>query len=47
MCQIKDQDIQGHLIRTYLRYLNVRQGSLIHNIGKLIKDIYHHQSHTL
>ena len=43
MHQIKDQDIQGHQTRTYLHYLNVRKD----NTEKLIKDIYHHQSHAL
>ena len=46
MNQIKDQEIQGRRTRTYLRYLNDQQGSLINNIETLIKEIYHHQSHA-
>ena len=32
MNQIKDLDIQGHSTRTYPRYLNDRQGSLVDNM---------------
>ena len=46
MSQIKDQEIRGRRTRTYLRYLNDRQGTLIDNMETVIKEIYHHQSHA-
>ena len=46
MNQIKDQYIQGRRTRTYLRYLNDQQGTLINNMQTVIKEIYHHQSHA-
>ena len=46
MSQIKDQEIRGRSTRTYLRYLNDQQGNLINNMQTVIKEIYHHQSHT-
>ena len=46
MSQIKDQYIQGCRSRTYLRYLNGQQGTLINNMETIIKEIYHHQSHA-
>ena len=46
MGQIKDQYIQGRRTRTYLRYLNDQQGTLINNIETIMRDIYHHQSHA-
>ena len=46
MSQIKDQYIQGRCTRTYLRYLNDQQGTLINNMEIIIKEIYHHQSHA-
>ena len=46
MSQIKDQEIPGRCTRTYLRYLNDRQGTLIDNMETIIKEIYHHQSHA-
>ena len=46
MGQIKDQYIQGHCIRTYMRYLSDQQGALINNMETVMKEIYHHQSHA-
>ena len=46
MSQIKDQEIRGRHTRTYLRYLNDQQGTLINNMQTVIKEIYHHQSHA-
>ena len=46
MGQIKNQEIRGRRTRTYLRYLNDRQGTLINNMETVIKEIYHHQSHA-
>ena len=46
MSQIKDQEIRGRRKRTYLRYLNEQEGTLINNMKKVIKEIYHHQSHA-
>ena len=46
MSQIKDQEIRGRRTRTYLRYLNDRQSTLIDNMETVIKEIYHHQSHA-
>ena len=46
MSQIKDQEIRGRCTRTYLRYLNDRQGTLINNMETVMKEIYHHQSHA-
>ena len=46
MSQIKDQEIGGRCTRTYLRYLNDRQGTLIDNLETVIKEIYHHQNHA-
>ena len=46
MGQIKDQEIRGRHTRTYLRYLNDQQGTLINNMQTVIKEIYHHQSHA-
>ena len=46
MSQIKDQEIRGRRTRTYLRYLNDQQGTLINNMQTVIKEIYHHQSHA-
>ena len=46
MSQIKDQEIRGRHTRTYLCYLNDRQGTLIDNMETVIKEIYHHQSHA-
>ena len=46
MAQIKDQEIRGRRIRTYLRYLNDQKGTLIDNMQTVMKEIYHHQSHA-
>ena len=46
MSQIKDQEIRGCCTRTYLRYLNDQEGTLISNTETLIKEIYHNQSHA-
>ena len=46
MSQVKDQEIRGRRTRTYLRYLNDQEGTLISNMQTLIKEIYHHQSHA-
>ena len=46
MNQIKNQEIRGRRTRTYLRYLNDRQGTLIDNMETVIKEIYHFQSHA-
>ena len=46
MNQIKDQNIHGRRTRTYLRYLNDQQGSLIDNIETIIQEIYHHGSYA-
>ena len=47
MIQIIDQEILGRRTRTYLRYLNDQEGTLLNNMETLIKEIYHHQSHAL
>ena len=44
--QIKDQEIRGRRTRTYLRYLNDQQGTLINNMETVMKEIYHYQSHA-
>ena len=44
--QIKDQEIRGRRTRTYIRYLNDRQGTLINNMETIMKEVYHHQSHA-
>ena len=46
IAQIKDQYIQGRRTRTYLRYLNDQQGTLIDNMETIIEEIYHRQSHA-
>ena len=46
MDQIKDQEVRGRRTRTYLRYLNDQQGTLINNMETIMKEIYHHQSHA-
>ena len=47
MSQIKNQEIRGRCTRTYLRYLNDQQGTLINNMETVMKEIYHHQSHAV
>ena len=46
MSQIKDQYIQGRHTRTYLRYLNDQQGTLMNHMETVIKEIYHYQCHA-
>ena len=46
MSQIRDQEIRGRRTRTYLRYLDDPQGTLINNMKTIMKEIYHHQSHA-
>ena len=46
MNQIKNQEIRGRRTRTYLRYLNDQQDTLINNMETVIKEIYHYQSHA-